>query len=82
MLCFGPVSSLHLVFQSFLNFIILGDSVWLCLLILWFRGSACFVLVVIDASNGKETGFGSVLTDLKVIKGSREEDTGGEEGLR
>ena len=43
---------------------------------------AClFVLTVIDASNGKKTDLGSILVDLNMIKGSKGEETGGEEAI-
>ena len=40
-----------------------------------------FVLTVIDASNGKKTGLGSILVDLNMIRGSKKEETGGEEAI-
>ena len=43
---------------------------------------AClFVLTVIDASNGKKTGLGSILVDLNMIRGSKGKETGGEEAI-
>ena len=43
---------------------------------------AClFVLIVIDASNGKKIGLGSILVDLNMIRGSKGKEIGGEEAI-